>query len=67
MPIKPKTAFFIFLDDFALLHRAEYNRYHVFTSAASDAWRELDNNRKKNYEQLSILQSKAYKIESKLL
>ena len=67
MTIKPKTAFFIFLDDYALLHRGEYDRYHVFTAAASDAWRELDNDRKNMYEQLSILQSKAYKIESKLM
>ena len=65
MPIKPKTAFFIFLDDFALLHRAEYDRYHVFTAAASDAWRELNNDRKNMYEQLSMLQSKAYKVDLK--
>ena len=67
MPIKPKTAFFIFLDDYALLHRAEYDRYHVFTAAASEAWKKLDNDTKKIYEQLSRLQSKAYKIESKLM
>ena len=66
MPIKPKTAFFIFLDEFALLHRAEYDKYHIFTAVASDAWRELDTNTKKNYERLSKLQSQAYKNEIKL-
>jgi hypothetical protein len=66
MPIKPKTAFLIFLDEFALLHRAEYDKYHVFTAVASDAWRKLDTNTKKNYEQLSRLQLKAYENETKL-
>jgi len=63
MSIKPKTAFFIFLDDFAILHRAEY---HIFTAAASEAWRELDKNTKENYEQLSKLQLQEYKIKQKM-
>ena len=62
----PKTAFFIFLDDFAILHRAEYNSYHVFTAAASNAWRNLDKNTKENYEQLSKLQLQEYKIKQKM-
>jgi len=62
----PKTAFFIFLDDFAILHRSEYNSYHVFTAAASNAWRELDKNTKENYEQLSKLQLQEYKIKQKM-
>jgi hypothetical protein len=61
MSIKPKSAFFIFLDDFAVLHRTEYGSYHIFTAAASEAWRKLDNGNKKNYEQLSKLQIQEYK------
>jgi len=66
MSVKPKTAFFIFLDDFAVLHRAEYGSYHIFTAAASNAWRELDKDTKENYEQLSRLQLQEYKIKQKM-
>jgi hypothetical protein len=66
MSNKPKSAFFIFLDDFAVLHRAEYGSYHIFTASASEAWRKLDNGTKKNYEQLSKLQLQEYKIKQKM-
>jgi hypothetical protein len=66
MSVKPKSAFFIFLDDFAVLHRTEYGSYHIFTAAASEAWRKLDNDTKKNYEQLSKLQLQEYKINQKM-
>jgi hypothetical protein len=62
----PKTAFFIFLDDFAVLHRTEYGSYHIFTASASESWRKLDNDTKKNYEQLSKLQLQEYKINQKM-
>ena len=66
MSVKPKTAFFIFLDDFAVLHRTEYGSYHIFTAAASEAWRKLDKDTKENYEQLSKLQLQEYKIKQKI-
>ena len=66
MSVKPKSAFFIFLDDFAVLHRTEYGSYHIFTAAASEAWRKLDKDTKENYEQLSRLQLQTYKIKEKM-
>ena len=66
MSVKPKSAFFIFLDDFAILHRTEYGSYHIFTAAVSEAWRKLDNRTKKNYDQLSKLQLQEYKIKQKI-
>lgn len=66
MSIKPQSAFFIFLGDFSRLHRTEYNSYPVFTAAASDAWRKLNDTAKKNYEKLSRLQCQEYKIKQKL-
>ena len=66
MSTKPQSAFFIFLGDFSRLHRTEYNSYPVFTAVASDAWRKLDDNTKKNYEKLSRLQLQEYKIRKKL-
>jgi len=63
---KPKTAFYIFLDDFALLQREEYDRYHVFTSAASKVWKELDKDVKESYYELARLQRQEYKIRKKL-
>ena len=66
MSVKPKSAFFIFLDDFAVLHRTEYGSYHIFTAAASEAWRKLDSDTKKNYEQMSKLQLQEYKIKQKI-
>ncbi len=66
MSTKPQTAFFIFLADFSVLHRTEYNTYSVFTAAASDAWRKLEDDTKKNYEKLSRLQRQEYKIKQKL-
>ena len=60
---RPKTAFFIFFDEFAQLHRAEYNRYHLCADAASKAWHNLDTHTKQNYYKLSMLQLKAYKIQ----
>jgi len=53
--------FFIFLDDFTILHRAEYDSYHIFTADASNSWKELDNGTKENYEQLSKLQRQVNK------
>jgi hypothetical protein len=63
---KPKTAFYIFLDDFALLYREEYDKYHVFTAEASKVWKELDKDIKEYYHELSRIQRQEYKIRKKL-
>jgi hypothetical protein len=61
MPIRPKTGFFIFLDEFSRLYRSEYDKYHVFTDAASKAWLKLDDATKENYNEMSRLELELYK------
>jgi len=65
MPIRSKTGFFIFLDDFSRLHRSEYNSYNIFTDDASKAWCNLGNNSKEKYNDMARFQSELYKIEMK--
>jgi hypothetical protein len=54
--LRPRTAFFIFLDDFTRLHKNEYDTYSNLTAAASGAWKYLDNNRKDNYIEMARLE-----------
>jgi hypothetical protein len=51
--LRPRTAFFIFLDEFSRLHRHEYNKYSELTASASETWRDLDNDIKDNYIEMA--------------
>ena len=58
----PRTAFFIFLSDYSLLHSEEYAKYSVLTAAASVAWRLLDVAVKQSYEQKADTEKELYKL-----
>jgi len=54
--LRPRTAFFIFLDEFSRLHRKEYDKYSDFTASASKTWYNLDNDMKDNYNEMARLE-----------
>ena len=56
MPLRPRTAFFIFLDEFSRLHRNEYDKYSDLTASASKIWRDLDNDAKDNYIEMARIE-----------
>jgi hypothetical protein len=58
----PRTAFFIFLSDYSLLHAEEYAKYSMLTAAASVAWRVLDAYGKQAYEEKSNTEKELYKL-----
>lgn len=58
----PRTAFFIFLSDYALLHAEEYAKYWMLTDAASVAWRNLDSDAKQSYEQKAAEEKDLYRL-----
>lgn len=58
----PRTAFFIFLSDYSLLHAEEYTKYSMLTAAASVAWRVLDTYGKQVYEEKSTAEKELYKL-----
>ena len=58
----PRTAFFIFLSDYSLLHAEEYAKYSTMTAAASVAWRILDTDAKQTYEQKAVAEKDLYRL-----
>lgn len=51
--LRPRTAFFIFLDEFSRIHRNEYDKYSDLTASASKTWYNLDNDMKDNYIEMA--------------
>lgn len=58
----PRTAFFIFLSDYSLLHAEEYAKYSMLTDAASVAWRNLDSDAKYAYKQKAAEEKDLYRL-----
>ena len=54
--LRPRTAFFIFLDEFSRIHRNEYDKYSDLTASASKTWYNLDNDMKDNYIEMARIE-----------
>jgi hypothetical protein len=58
----PRTAFFIFISDYSLLHAEEYAKYSMLIAAASVEWRLLDKDAKQVYEQKAVQEKELYRL-----